>query len=113
VFGGRSYSELRPEANKDKSMNKIPQRPTGKSDNNIIVPLIAAVAITVALAAGWMMMSDGDRNNQAGMTTQSSSTGASSGEAGQNTIRDNQDIRPNPGAAAAPTKTPDVRQTNP
>lgn len=74
-----------------------------KSGNNITVPLIAAVAITSALIFGWMMTSNGD---QAEMTTQSSSTGASSGEAGQSTIQNDQDIRANPGAGAAPTKAP-------
>lgn len=76
-----------------------------KSGNNITVPLIAAVAITSALIFGWMMTSNGDRN-QAEMTTQSSSTGASSGEAGPSTIRNDQDMRANPGAGAAPTKAP-------
>jgi cytoskeletal protein RodZ len=93
-------------------MDKIPQPPSGKADSNMIVPVIAAVAITIALAFGWMMMSKGDQN-QAGMTTQSSSTGASSGEAGQSTVQTNQNMRANPGAGAAPTKAPNTTQTTP
>ena len=87
-------------------MDSNPNRPKVKSDNSIVLPLIAAVAITIALAFGWGMMTSKSDQQAANPASQSSSTGGSGGESGQSTVSSDPNMKANPGAAAAPTKAP-------
>ena len=87
-------------------MDSNRNRPQIKSDNSIVVPLIAAVAITIALAFGWGMMSNKSDQQAGNPASQSSSTGGSSGEVGQSTVQNDPEMKANPGAGAAPTKAP-------
>ena len=77
-----------------------------QSGNSFVLPLIAAAAIAIALVFGWAMMNSNNDRQAANPTSQSSETGASSGESGKSTVQDNPDMKANPGAGAAPTKAP-------
>lgn len=76
-----------------------------KTGNSYVTPLIAAAAVAIALVFGFGMMNS-KTDQAANPTSQTSSTGASSGETGNSAVQDNQDMKANPGAGAAPTHAP-------
>ena len=75
-----------------------------ESGNSIVVPLIAAVAVAIALVFSWGMMNSKNDYHAANPADQSSSTGASSGDSGKSTVQYDPEMKANPGAGAAPTK---------
>lgn len=72
------------------------------------IPLAAIAAIVIAYLAGTYVINNREPELAVNPADQSSATGGSSGESGQNTIQTNPDAKANPGAAPAPAKAPET-----
>lgn len=71
------------------------------------VPVAAIAALVVAYLVGTYVINNREPELAVNPADQTSATGSSSGEAGQNTIQNNPDAKANPGAEAAPAQAPD------
>ena len=84
------------------------QKPAGEKERSgrWYIPVAALGALLIAYLIGTFVVNNRDPHLAANPADQTSATGGSAGETGQNTIQNNPDAKANPGAGAAPVKAP-------
>ena len=90
-------------------VTRIQTKRTQSRDANMgkyVLPLAAAAAIAIAVFLGWGLTNNTNNHQVVNPADQSSSTGGSTGKSGRSTVQNDQTMRSNSGAAAAPTKAP-------
>jgi hypothetical protein len=85
-----------------------PQRPAGEKERSgrWYIPVAAIGALLLAYLIGTFVVNNRDPYLAANPADETSATGGSAGETGQNTIQNNPDAKANSGAVAAPAKAP-------
>ena len=84
------------------------EKPAGEKEHSgrWYIPVAAIGALLLAYLIGTFVVNNRDPHLAANPADQTSATGGSAGETGQNTIQNNLDAKANPGAGAAPAKAP-------